>query len=278
MFDRIAADSGYILGKIKDKASAWYSFLKPGKKSGWISVLIPENCKVPIRDFAYGCDDIYMTGNIYGLSEDNKAYFSDVWSFANGWTWKEIDKALPADAIVPESRINATKSMPFIASPDHFYGIWYDVAFSNYCIFWRHVSWKDENRWCVGNYPANNPDIVIRKETVRAKRRFESRSIDEDNAIVEKLFGKRTISLPPFLNFPPTVDAASQFLSDDGQSPVDVLFEGTYKGAEGYYYGKLTWNIKNGSFTTEWYFKPGTDYPLSFTDDVLNKPGTVKLP
>jgi hypothetical protein len=275
-FDNIAADNNWVAAKEAGRSSLWAASLKSSGPSGWLSLFLPDKCGFEIQDIAYGCNDAFELATVYVLSADKAVYFSDVWSFANGWKFQKLEIMLPPDALNADSRIDATKSALFVADVNNFYGAWYDVSCSRFCFFWRHIKWKDENKWCAGSYPADNTKIRIDKQSIRAKRRFEMVSIDEEKRAVEKLYGKK-FGLPPRCNFPSTVDEAGSFLSDDEKSPVDIMFTGSYDGTEGIYYGKLAWRIREGYFDTEWFFRPGPDYPLSFNKDVLKNPGTVKL-
>ncbi len=62
--------------------------------------------------------------------------------------------------------------------------------------------------------------------------------------------------------FPDNVSEANNLLSS--VSPVDIMFDGSYYGTSGIYYGKLAWHIEQARFDVDWYFMANADCPLSF--------------
>jgi hypothetical protein len=269
-YDLICADSSYVLAK-KSGSSALYYCGDKGVSAGQAVTmkqvkLLSHN--YIYQDIACGECEEYSIGTIYMLSTNLKVYFTDVWTLASTWQWRELEIPLASNCLNKDSRISGARSVIFISGTDKFYAAWYDVSCSSYCIHvWPHIPWRSRNQWSAGVYPSGT-GIKIDIKTIQAKRRLETQSVDEAKAILNRLFGSYRpgiIGIPKYA-VPPTIQSMNAMLSDDDKLPVDVMFNGSYNGTNGIFYAKLQWKIDKGTLGTEWYFKGNTKFPLSFTE------------
>lgn len=269
-YEMVCGDSSYVAGK-RVGSRAFYYCGDDGTTAGQTVkmkkvTLVLNNLNY--QDIAIGADEEYAIGSVYALTTSLKIYFSDVWSLGNALVWRKLEIAAPTADMNADSRIDSAKSALMLSGNTRFYGAWYDISCSKYCkLFWPHIAWKDQNRWCAANYPSGS-GVFIEKSSIRAKRRIETQTVDQAKTILSNLYGVnkyKPVGIPPFA-LPPTVQAANGLLSDDDKLPIDVMFFGRYFDTNGQYYGKLSWHIDQGSLTAVWYFKSGSAFPLSFSE------------
>jgi hypothetical protein len=310
-FDMVAADNNFVLAHESGAKNVYLSAIRYQYDPllHWdirywnkmdIQMDPPGNNKFDFQDIAFGDDDTYQVGMIYALSTSHHIYFSDVWTLANYQKWLEVEVRLPPNALDNDSRIDAAENVIFATDNNHFYGLWYNWEFYNtahpelnpflnnpvlaffglvHSSDWPQIAWQGDNKWCVGSYPYGDPKIVINKQSFRVKRRIENRSVADEAEIARQIFGVFPKGFPlspsrPY--YPANLDQANHFLSDDAQAPIDIMFDGSYDGNPGIYYGKLTWHIDRGNFDVDWYFRSGTEYPLTF-NEFASSPNTIHI-
>ena len=279
-FEFIKADNNHLIAKEYNNGTIWYfkydtyEVIPPATDlvNECMTIGTLNRNDILMQDIAYACNTPYEIGTIYILSSNKKIYFSDVWYWHNK-SYQEISFNYESD-LDTSSRLTASKSVVFVSGQDRFYSYWYDFW------FWQNekpafVPWKGQNKWLSAKYPIGS-QIFINKSSIKAIYRYENRTDQQEKDILSQYNinnndSKDYLAGHPGVCHPQTIDSANSFRSDDDKAPVDVMFDGTYKGTTGKYYGKLTWYIENGELDVVWYFVPNLEYPTNFTEDVEKK-------